>query len=392
MKNIVGQTPRGNDFFPRNRIINLIYRRLDAGSHIFMAAPRRVGKTSIMRFLEDNPREGYHFVYIITEAAHSSEDFYQKLLEEILKSSAISKLAKKKESIAKLMGGIFERIEKIKLSWLEVNIQKKEKETFQSSFEKLIAEYADADEKLIIMIDEFPQTVENIKSEIGAKEAEQFLRLNREQRQQANANIRFVYTGSIGLPAVVKKLTSTSVINDLNVIDIPPLSPEEATELIVRLFDSYKVVYKPEIIDYLLNSIKWLIPFHIQLAVQELIDVYETNNIPLGIGDVDKAFAQLLNVRNDIYFEHYYLRLKDAFPEKQCHFALQFLDKLSEVDTLKIEDVNAIAHKLDVINDVETVLEALAYDGYIHFDNFAKAYRFNSYLLQKWWNKKNPHS
>jgi hypothetical protein len=391
MKNIVGQTPRGSDFFPRTRIINLIYRRLDAGSHIFMAAPRRVGKTSIMRFLEDNPRKGYHFVYIITEAAHSSESFYQKLLEEILKSPAIGKLAKSKESIAKLMTGIFERIEKIKLSWLEVNINKKEKETFQSSFEKLIAEYADADEKLIIMIDEFPQTVENIKSAIGAKEAEQFLRLNREQRQQANSNIRFIYTGSIGLPAVVKKLTSTSVINDLNVIDIPPLSIDEANELVVKLFKSYSVEYDSKVIEYLLSSIKWLIPFHIQLAVQELIDVYETTGTPLSIGDVDKAFTQLLNVRNDIYFEHYYLRLKDAFPEKQCQFALDLLDKISEVDTLSPDLVNDLAHKHDVVNDQETVVEALMYDGYIHFDTFTKAYRFNSHLLQKWWNKKNPH-
>lgn len=391
MKNIVGQTPRGNDFFPRTRIINLIYRRLDAGSHIFMAAPRRVGKTSIMRFLEDNPREGYHFAYIITEAAHSSEAFYQKFLEEILKSKAIGKLAKSKESVAKLMKGIFERIEKIKLSWLEIDIQKKEKETFQSSFEKLIAEYADADEKLIIMIDEFPQTIENIKSAIGTKEAEQFLRLNREQRQQANPNIRFVYTGSIGLPAVVKKLTSTSVINDLNVIDIPPLSPDEAKDLIVRLFKSYNVEYNAEIIDYLLSSIKWLIPFHIQLAVQELIDVFETTNTPLSIGDVDKAFTQLLNVRNDIYFEHYYLRLKDAFPEKQCEFALALLDKISDENTLTADNLINLANKCAVANEQEAVVEALIYDGYIHFDTFAKAYRFNSYLLQKWWNKKNPH-
>ena len=391
MKNIVGQSPRGKDFFPRTKIINLIYRRLDAGSHIFMAAPRRVGKTSIMRFLEDNPREGYHFVYVITEAANSSETFYQKLLEEILKSTAISKLVKRKESIAKLMTGIFERIEKIKLSWLEVGLQKKEKETFQSSFEKLIAEYTDTDEKLIIMIDEFPQTVENIKSKLGDKEAEQFLRLNREQRQQANPNVRFIYTGSIGLPAVVKKLTSTSVINDLNVIDIPPLSPEEANELIVRLFESYKVQYNSGIIDYLLSTIKWLIPFHIQLAVQELIDVYETTNTPLSNSDVDKAFAQLLNVRNDIYFEHYYLRLKLAFPENQHQFALTLLDKISDEDTLSQDLVMDLAQKMNVVNEQESVVEALVYDGYIHFDTFAKAYRFNSYLLQKWWNKKNPH-
>ena len=58
MKNVVGQTPRGTDFYPRDAVINKIYRRLDAGNHIFMSAPRRAGKTAIMRFMEDNPRKG----------------------------------------------------------------------------------------------------------------------------------------------------------------------------------------------------------------------------------------------------------------------------------------------------------------------------------------------
>ena len=58
MKNIVGQTPRGDDFFKRDNIVKKIYRRLEAGNHLFLSAPRRAGKTSIMRYLEDYPQEG----------------------------------------------------------------------------------------------------------------------------------------------------------------------------------------------------------------------------------------------------------------------------------------------------------------------------------------------
>jgi uncharacterized protein len=58
MKNIVGQTPRGKDFFPRATIINKIYRRLDSGDNLYLSAARRSGKTSIMKALEDSPKEG----------------------------------------------------------------------------------------------------------------------------------------------------------------------------------------------------------------------------------------------------------------------------------------------------------------------------------------------
>ena len=78
MRNIVGQTPRGEDFFPRDNIIRRICRRLDSGANVYLAASRRGGKTAIMRHLEDRPREGYEFKYIITEAvddAHAEEAF-----------------------------------------------------------------------------------------------------------------------------------------------------------------------------------------------------------------------------------------------------------------------------------------------------------------------------
>ncbi len=389
MKNVVGQTPRGEDFFPREGIINKIYRRLESGAHVFLAAPRRVGKTSIMRYMEDHPRPGFHFVYIITESAHDSEAFYQKLLDELLKSAALTNLAKQKEKVSGLVKSIIEKVEKVKIAGIEVNLQRKAAETYQAAFEKFIAEYNEGENMLVIMVDEFPQTVENIKIKHGEAEAQTFLRLNREQRQQANQNVRFIYTGSIGLPAVVKKLTSTSVINDLNVVDILPLTPEEAEDLTQRLLNRYQVKYKPEMVGYLLGKIKWLIPFHIQLAAQELIDVFETTNQPLDEASVDRAFAQLLNVRNDIYFEHYYTRLELAFPKSQHGFITTLLDRLAKQDSLSQDAMNALAAKYQLSDSLEAILEALVYDGYFHFDKSINAYRFNSYLLQSWWDKKN---
>lgn len=76
MRNIVGQVPRGKDFFPRNDVVDLLYRRLDAGSNVFVAAPRRVGKTAVMRHLEDRPRENYEFIYMITESVADAGAFY----------------------------------------------------------------------------------------------------------------------------------------------------------------------------------------------------------------------------------------------------------------------------------------------------------------------------
>jgi len=390
MRNVVGQTPRGEDFFPRTAIINRIYRRLEAGANIFMAAPRRVGKTSIMRAMEDQPKEGFHFVYIITESIHDVEDFYHKLLTGLLNSEAISKLAKKKETIRSLISDVAGNIQ-IKIPWLELGIQKEgERHSYQASFEKLLAQLDTGEDTIVIMIDEFPQTVENIREKHGAQIAEMFLRLNREQRQKCNSRIRFILTGSIGLPAVVKKLTSTSVINDLNVIEIPPLSEEEAQKLASSLLNAYKVRYDETVIPYLFQKLKWLIPFHIQLSAQELIDIYENNEQTLNQSNVDQAFSQLLNLRNDIYFEHYYSRLKEALSADQCEFALTLLSLIADKDALPQEAVHKMAAETLSEQDRESVLESLIYDGYLFFDTTRHHYRFQSALLQEWWNKKMP--
>ena len=63
MKNVIGQAATGEDFYPRDLEIKHIYQRLDAGGNLYLNAPRRVGKTSIMLNLLKNPKPGYHFVY-----------------------------------------------------------------------------------------------------------------------------------------------------------------------------------------------------------------------------------------------------------------------------------------------------------------------------------------
>ena len=83
MRNIVGQTPRGEDFFPRDNIIRRICRRLDSGANVYLAASRRGGKTAIMRHLEDRPREGYEFKYIITEAVDDAAAYFKRLLDAL---------------------------------------------------------------------------------------------------------------------------------------------------------------------------------------------------------------------------------------------------------------------------------------------------------------------
>ncbi len=59
MKNCVGQAVRGDNFWNRENELEDIWEKISTGSNILLSAPRRVGKTSIMFHLQDNPKENF---------------------------------------------------------------------------------------------------------------------------------------------------------------------------------------------------------------------------------------------------------------------------------------------------------------------------------------------
>ena len=378
MKNVVGQTPRGTDFFPREAVINRIYRRLDAGNHIFMSAPRRAGKTAIMRFMEDNPRKGFAFIYISVEDVNDMEEYFEILSEEIVESDAVSKLVKASKSAKSIFSRFADRIKKVKVMNIELETTAKEVPLFSEEFEGLMKNLDTSDFKIVLLIDEFPIALERIEKDIGVKEATEFLHVNRTIRQRAKRGIQFVYTGSIGLPNIARKLNATATINDLSVIEVPALNPLQAKVFATKLLKSYKVKIKVEVINYMLERLKWLMPFFIQLIVQMIIDEYELEQKPVTKKLVDLVIEKASNHRNNIYFENYYSRLSKSLAKNEAELAKKILSDIAKKDELPLSSFKGNEEAL-------ALLDILEFDGYINSQN--DTYTFNSPILQLWWRK-----
>lgn len=379
MQNVVGQTPRGTDFYPRTEIVNRIYRRLAGGSHLFLSAPRRSGKTSIMRFMEDNPREGYLFLYITVEDVSDSEDYFKVLSEELLKSEAIGKLAKLSEKAKSRLTRFIEQFKKIKVFNVEFETNPRETPRYSEEFENLLRELETDGETICIMVDEFPVALERIAKSKGTDEAVHFLHTNRGLRQKAKPGIRFIYTGSIGLPNIARKLDATSTINDLSIVEIPPLTLEEGRDMSRQIFATHGVKITGDCIDYMLEKIEWLMPFFIQLVIQMIIDEVESENShPVSTSLIDKVLTKASNHRNNIYFESYYSRLDKTLPADESRTAKEILSIIARKGS---SDASAFKQ-----NNASSVLEILEFDGYIHLDQ-AKIYRFNSPILRMWWER-----
>jgi len=383
MKNIVGAVPRGNNFFPREDLINKIYKRLDAGDHLYLAAPRRMGKTAIMRNLEDQPRKGYEFKYLVTEATDNPITYLNELAKTLqgFKGWGERALESIREWLPKICLLLPDTEVAACFSWDQHS-------DLFGKFKEFVEQLQTTnDSKVVVMIDEFPQTIRNIENKHGAEVARHFLQFNREIRQLANPNLRFILTGSIGLLAVVEQLQAPQTINDLNTVEILPLTKPQAQTFVTQLLDEAKVAYQPDICDELLQRIGQFHPFYLQLAVQEIIDEFESTTKIIESSDVERALNKMLHRRNEHYFEHYYQRLKLVFSPEGFQFALALLNELAEQEHgINAERVQELATEYTVDNH-RFILRSLEFDGYLFESKVAgeTIYRFTSPILRKWW-------
>jgi len=263
MKNSLGNPARGEAFYPRETEVRKIYRVLEKGTSIYLSAPRRVGKTSILKHIEEFPKEGYYFVYVITESVDSEIEFFKVIFEALIRSEAIGKLSKLHDSIKNGLEAILGRVKTV----YNVEIREKGETDYYQILVELFENVKEEFGHVVILIDEFPQTIQNILNKEGQGAAQHFIQRNRELRHNKHVIdiIHFIYTGSMSLYPLVKKVTELTAVNDLRTVEVNPLSEVDAQDFLSKLLVSDGVILKDDLIHYALIKMGWLIPFHLQL-------------------------------------------------------------------------------------------------------------------------------
>ncbi len=391
MKNVIGTPARGDSFFQREREIRKILVRLEDGNNLQIAAPRRIGKTSILFYLMDNNIGEYVYAYVDTEAIDNESDFYKKLLKELLKVKEIRE-SKKLKTFLEEGRKFFNKIKSIKIMGNGLDFHEDENGVDYSDevMNFLSGIELDDSKQLVILMDEFPQTIQNIvdKNKGDTTDARRFLKSNRELRMNPDINkkVRFIVTGSIGLNHTVSAIDASAFINDLNSLEVEPLTDIEAEEFVIELLGTRGLTIEKHVIKHLLQKIEWLIPFHIQLAVLEIFGLAQ-QGAELSTGTIDKAFNKIIEARNNNHFEHYYSRLKQHFKNNEFKYAEKLLCTIAEKGTITKGEIFNLSAEFETQENWKKVVDILIYDGYINNLGDKNRYRFNSPVVRMWWQR-----
>jgi hypothetical protein len=256
---------------------------------------------------------------------------------------------------------------------------------YKKEFLKIIDRLEIGNKRIVFMIDEFAQTVENIKNNQNESAAIHFLQTSREIRQKYSRTnkLQFVYAGSIGLENIVSLLNSVNLINDLDRVQMPPLNEKQANEFIIELTENLMFSLSKNKIKHIIDKIEWLIPFYIQLIISELNKFStEENKKIFTISEIDNAFSRVIDKRN--YFEHWFARLKKIFKNNELQFAIEILNIICEKDKIDKKEVIDLSIKYKTEECFRNIINTLKYDGYIS-NSGNNELKFNSPILKMWW-------
>lgn len=349
---------------------------------LLMTAERRIGKTCVLRKMEHEAPEDWLIVGRDLEGFHTAAEFATAVYEDVERHlSRWKRTANRARRLLQNLGGtdiggLFKLPAGRQAPWKLLLIH---------SVEDLIAEQKD--KRLVFFWDEMPFMLYNIRQREGETVAMEVLDVLRALRQQ-HANFRMVLTGSVGLHHVITSLKehgySNAPVNDMYMIEVPPLAPEDARALARALVEGERLGTTD------LNSTVEAIalsadniPFYIHHFVRHL----KLNQVTASPDTVGKTVLELLVDTNDpLGLAHYRDRIATYYPGEQ-KLAVTALDVLATAaGPLGIDSILKQVSSLVEFDDRDRLLQLLKLlerDHYLSRDEDGYQWKFP--LIARWW-------
>jgi len=382
-KIIIGNTATGAYYFDRPDIVANIWEQITIGNHVLLAAPRRVGKSSIMKYMIDNCIDNHKCIYKNIQGLGSADQFFQSIYELI--KSCLNFSQKTSEWLRLLKETDIEEVSltgTLKIRERTIN--------YLEAVNHILAKLQHNDIKIVLFIDELPEVLHNLNKNNKKEDAIIILKNLRRWRQEDQfRNFRLVLAGSIGIHSVIKTIEGRNVdCNDLHKVKFDALTNEEAIEYIRWATGNNATIrYTEALMQHLLSKIRYCLPYFINLMLNEINSKARKNNNPaITINDIDNAFDEV--VKNSDHFKDWKSRLFDYMPLPDAEFVNEVLIIIAHMNVISKQKLYDLAIRYGKKNNYMDFIDDLEEDGYITEEN--STYVFVSPFLQAFWKRNNP--
>ena len=401
IRNIVGPIPEPQDLFGRADLINRCQQTLET-SNLLILAPRRFGKSGVLRSLNNSER-GYLVLSFDLEDVASPSKFVQRIVERVAVVPELRHLLRKLGgAFESFLDSIQERIEEADLGEGMPGIkfrEKLEKTDWQNSATLLLTELEQADQPILFLFDELPEMLKKIANSEGDEVASLFMNWFRTVRLDEKDELRrhrFIIAGSTGLNYLLdNRLGCPETLNDFCRETVDPLDMELAKKMCVEVAENNKVEIDEHAIDLLLELVGQPVPYFIQLFFSAAAQDPAVNR------KLNKELVQHVydsRLRGPVckrYFDQYRRRLQQYPPEIETTI-IHLLVKVARSPTPCLSSELFEAYQASRGTDGTSIefselMADMECDWYLTYNESEESYSFYMNIMRDWWHRWYSH-
>lgn len=393
-RNKVGPWVIGEDFFNREAEVERLTQLIDEGHNVLLVAPRRIGKTSLVRetFRRMDARERDYLLFVDVQDCKTPEDV---IVEIALAAQPYGNLKTKfTDAFDSLLNGVRDNVDSI----FELRFREAIVGDWRAKARKIVQTLAEADRSIVICLDELPIMLNRLITKPGDPaehrvEAEVFLSWLRRAFTAHPDKVRWIVCGSIGLEPILARHNLSFTIGHLRALHLPPWDRATADACLRSLAAGQGYDWPEECREVLLDRLAHFIPHHVQMYFGHVIDDWRRRGATtLTAEDVDRVWHKhMLSTRGHAELADYEERLLRVLEKTAVDLALALLTEAAVVGRLKPAAAAAIVenHRLDHSEkSLRDVLRVLEHDGYLERDGDSGGWVFVSPLIRDWWSRR----
>ena len=398
MQKAIGNWVDGDNFFNREVELLTLIERIQEGTHTLLAAPRRMGKTSLVReLLRQLEDSGQH------------ETIFVDLESAVTPADAVAEIAFQSRVIKGAWGWIKQRFANVSLPDTEISacvpgmdLKMKLRASvdagnWRHKGNQIFAALARSDHPVALALDELPILVNRLlagnDSRITPERkrvADEFLSWLRKNGQEHRGRVSMILSGSVSLEPILQRAGLSAHVNIFPIFDLKPWDEKTAMACLAALAKNYDLDLPTAVREEMCRRLRCQIPHHVQRFFDVLHQhLRHAGRSTASVEDIEHVYdSEMLGVRGQMDMAHYEERLRMVLGDGAYQVALEMLTEAAVTGGQLSGNAIARQHALQAVADanpvqIEDVLHVLEHDGYLARQG--DGYRFISGLLEDWW-------
>lgn len=396
-RSLVGQIPDPEELYGREDFIEHLWQLID-GNNILLLAPRRFGKSGVMRHVLLHPRTNFLPLSFELEDVDSPEEFVWRVTRELLRHDIFKSLLSTAKRLPKALSvWVRTNFDEAEFEGAKIKFKEDIKEDWREAAKRMLTELEKADKTIIFLFDEFPAMLDRLIEKQGEPVARDFLawfRTVRLEQKDVLRRHRFIVAGSVGIDQILRKLGATDKLVDFARLTVEPLDDATAHRLASDLARSCSIHYNDAILGRLFGLIGAPVPYFIHIFMSQIAQLPLAQRTGLTVADLERVYRdRVLGPTCRHYFNHYSSRLQryGKTGEKAALAVLRAVASHGRISRPALFDIYRKARgKTATDQAFDELMADLEYEWYLRLDTDTNEFHFRLKVMQDWWRRWYP--